>query len=94
MTSPVIHLSDHGMIATSRRIALGGEGSGAIWQRPRRDQEGIRSAPSRHQVGMLRKSVPVRLIATNAMPVGKMSRTKSKYPIRKPLLRTGGTASS
>ena len=55
--APVIDVSDHWVTVGFRRPVVGGEGSGATSEGPGRDQLGTKSAPSRHQVAILRKSL-------------------------------------
>lgn len=86
---PVIDVSEHWVTVTFRRPAQGGEGSGATSRGPSRDQVGTKSAPSRHQVGVLRKSLAAQPITELMAVAGRKDRTKFRNQVLRPLLDAG-----
>ena len=69
-----------------------GEGSGATTEGPGRDQVGTKSAPSRHQVDILRKSLAAQPITELMAVVGRKDRTKFRNQVLRPLLNAGWIA--
>lgn len=66
-----------------------GEGSGATSERPGGDQIGTKSAPGRHQVAILRKSLSAQPMTELMAVVGRRDRTKFRNQILRPLLDAG-----
>ena len=87
--APVIDVSEHWVTVTFRRPALGGEGSGATSEGPARDQVGTKSAPSRHQVEILRKSLSAQPMTELMAVAGRKDRTKFRNQVLRPLLEAG-----
>ena len=87
--TPTIDVSESWVTVTFRRPALGGEGSGATSGGPSGDQVGTRSAPSRHQVEILRKSLAAQPITELMAVVGRRDRTKFRNQVLRPLLEGG-----
>ena len=87
--APVIDVSEHWVTVTFRRAALGGEGSGETSEGAGRDQLGTKSAPSRHQVTILRKSLSAQPITALMAVAGRKDRTKFRNQVLRPLLEAG-----
>ena len=87
--APVIDVSEHWVTVGFRRPAVGGEGSGATSEGPGRDQLGTKSAPSRHQVAILRKSLAAQPITELMAVAGRKDRTKFRNQVLRPLLEAG-----
>ena len=66
-----------------------GEGSGATSEGPGRDQVGTKSAPSRHQVAILRKSLSAQPMTELMAVAGRKDRTKFRNQVLRPLLDAG-----
>ena len=87
--APAIDVSEHWVTVTFRRVAQGGEGSGATSKRPGRDQVGTKSGPSRDQVAVLRKSLSAQPMTELMTVVGRTNRTKFRDQVLRPLLDAG-----
>ena len=70
-------------------VRKGGEGSGATSEEPGGDQVGTKSAPSRHQVAILRKSLSAQPMTELMAIVGRRDRTKFRNQVLRPLLNAG-----
>lgn len=87
--APVIDVSEHWVTVTFRRPALGGKGPIAAVREPGRHQVGTRSAPSRHQVKILRKSLTAQPITVLMAVAARKDRTKFRNRVLRPLLDAG-----
>ncbi len=87
--APLIKVSEHWVTVIFRRPALGGEGPRAGSEGPSRRQGGTKSAPSRHQVEILRKSLAAQPITVLMAVAGRKDRTKFRNQVLRPLLDAG-----
>ena len=83
--APVIDVSEHWVTVTFRRLAW----EVRVRAQPPRDQVGARSAPSWHQVEILRKSLAAQPITELMAMTGRKDRTKFRNQILRPLLEAG-----
>ena len=87
--APVIDVSEHWVTVIFRRPAMGGEGSGETSEGSGRHQVGTKSAPSRHQVKILRESLAAQPITALMAVAGRKDRTKFRNQVLRPLLVAG-----
>ncbi len=86
---PAIDVSEHWVTVVFRRPVWGGEGSEKISEGPSRHQVGTKSAPSRHQVAILCKSLSARPMTELMAVAGRKDRTKFRNQVLRPLLDAG-----
>jgi len=89
VAAPAIDVSDHWLMVVFRRSPMGGEDSGVTSGRAGQHQVGTKSAPSRHQVKILRRSLIAQSIIELMAVAGRKDRTKFRNRVLRPLLDAG-----
>ena len=85
VAEPVFDISDHWVTVTFPRPAVSRQGAkGVGWGRA-----GIRSGPSRDQVGILRKSLSARALTELMAVTGRTNRTKFRNQVLRPMMEAG-----